>query len=450
MNQFKNLFKKFKSLEIKPQKEVVIKNHEIFLNNLFSLDDIGKNLLHLKINYNPINKVDINILKNLNNFKLLEELNLSGFNSSENIILNLKNLKIINFKNCLNFIFEEDSLLNLEKLDLGMCLIHQSKSLLKLHKFIECKLENNNYKIKYNLIFDFKGMKNLKILYSDVPDFINLDKPNLEILKFRGFPNASFELEREMLEKIISIKTLKEIHFWLINLDVDVISTINGQNNSVKILSIIQYNDKYNCNLYNLLQKFPNLTEISIKSQKYFRNYNDYKSQSQIKIVENNETKIKKISIIEQSEKNIKIYCKSYKDVEYIYLNFYHEFNDLENCFPIFNNENKIIFESLKSFYFDYEDNYLDLNTFYNNINNMPNLQNFSIRGRLASNTTKSLYEEFIMKLLDLKLKEINIEFINYIRSHAKYYSFDQLKELNPKFKPHKNAKIQIQKFKLD
>ena len=63
------------------------------MNNLFSLDDIGKNLLHLKINYNPINVVDINILKKLNNFKLLEELNLSGFKLDENIVLDLKNIK---------------------------------------------------------------------------------------------------------------------------------------------------------------------------------------------------------------------------------------------------------------------------------------------------------------------------------------------------------------------
>ena len=48
------------------------------------------------------------------------------------------------------------------------------------------------------------------------------------------------------------------------------------------------------------------------------------------------------------------MYCKSYKDLEYIYFNFNHDYKDLKNVFPIFNNENKIIFESLKSFYFDY------------------------------------------------------------------------------------------------
>ena len=438
LNKFKNHFKKFKCLEIKPQKKVVIKNHEIFLNNLFFLEDISQNLLHLKINYNQINVVDINILKNINNFKLLEELNLNGFKSNENLVLNLKNLKKINFKNCINFTFEEDSLLNLENLDLGMCLIHKSKSLLKLPKLVECRLENNNYKIKYNLIFDFKSMENLKILYSDVPDFINLDKSKLEILKFRGFPNTYFTLEKEMLEKIISIKTLKEIHFWLIYLDYNEISKINGQNNSIKNLSLVQYNDKNDCTLYNLIQKFPNLSEISIKTQKYFKN-NENIAPPQVKIVENNESQITKISIIEQNKKSIKLFCKSYKDLEYIYFNFYNEFNDLKNCFPLFNNENKIIFESLKSFYFEYDNNYLDLNAFYNNIYNIPNLQNFSIKGSLGYNTTKSFYEEFIMKLLDLKLKEINIEFTNYGRyENNRYYSFDELKLLNPKFKPYK------------
>ena len=166
---------------------------------------------------------------------------------------------------------------------------------------------------------------------------------------------------------------------------------------------------------------------------------------NKVDIVENNDSKIKNISIYEQDEKSIKLYCKSYEDIESINFYFCHKINDLKNVFPIFNSENKKKCESLTSFYFDYENNDLDLNPIYNNISNMPNLQKFSLRCRFK-NITKMFYEEFIMKLLDLKLNEINIEFTNY-RGYDAYYSLDQLKRLTPKFIPPKNAKIKIKLY---
>ena len=175
---FKNLFKKIKYLEIKPQKGSEIDKHDIILKNLFSFDDFANNLLNLKIDFGQI-KVEGNTLENLNNFKMLEELTLGGFKLRDNFSLKLNKLKILSLTNCVNFILEEERCLNLKKLNLAMCLIHKSNTLLKLPQVEEIKLENNNYKLKYNTIFDFSSFLNLKILYCDVIDFINLENSKL-------------------------------------------------------------------------------------------------------------------------------------------------------------------------------------------------------------------------------------------------------------------------------
>lgn len=45
-----------------------------------------------------------------------------------------------------------------------------------------------------------------------------------------------------MFKKFLTITTLKEIHFCLVNLDDKEISKINGQNRTVEKVSIIQHN----------------------------------------------------------------------------------------------------------------------------------------------------------------------------------------------------------------
>lgn len=134
------------------------------MQRLFSFEDFANNLLNLRIDLGTI-KVEQNILNDLNNFKKLEELILGGFKIKGNFTLKLNKLKLLSLTNCINFIFEENSCLNLKNLNLAMCLIHKSNSLLKLPNIEEMKLENNNYKIKYNTIFDFSSLVNLKRLF---------------------------------------------------------------------------------------------------------------------------------------------------------------------------------------------------------------------------------------------------------------------------------------------
>ena len=446
LSNFKNLFKKIKYLEIKPHKNSTIKEHDVLLKNLFSFDDIVNNLLSLKI-YFGIIKLEANTLNNLNNFKNLEELILGGFKLKDKFILKLNNLKILSLTNCINFILEENSLLNLKKLNLAMCLIHSSDSLIKLPKVEEMKLENNNYKIKYDTIFDFFSFVNLKILYCDIDDFMNLQKTKLEILKIRVYNNIPFDKEKLMLEKYISIKTLKEIQFWLMNLNNDDIAQINGINESVNKISLLYSNTKLDFCVYELQNKFPNLSEISIDTSHIFNQYNGDLFETEIK--ENENSKVKKISIIENNSKHIQLYCKSYNSLESLYFDFQYKVKNFENIIGIFNNDNKIVFESLKSFSLNYE--YYELNTKYlenicDNLDYMPNLEEFSLICLINRDFTEDLFIIFITKLLASKLISINLEFKSSKYDNMEYYSVDELKKIFPNINKLERKKIYIKK----
>ena len=446
LKEYKNLFKKIDYLEIKPYKFADIKNHDIILKDLFSLKDFSDNLIKLRIEFGQI-KIEKNIIENLNNFEKLEELTFDGFKLKEKFVLKLNKLKKISFKNCVNFIFEDDSLINLKKLHLAMCCIYESKSLLKLPQLEECNIEQNNYKIKYYTIFDFSSFNNLKILFCDINNFNHLENANLEILKFRTSNIFSVEEEKKMFEKFLTIKTLKEIQFWLVNLNDNEISKINGQNKSVKKITIIQ-NNKNNSSFYNIPEKFPNLSEITIDNKlNYIDNYKSLK----IEINENKNCRIKNIII--KTSQDIKLYCQSYKELESLQLYFYDKINNIENDIPIFK-DNQIIFESLKCFVFDYGDykirNQRDIELIINNIEKMPNLKEFTFKCKCIEKFfNKEFYTNIIRKILSFKLNLIVLE-IDDINRCNDYLSFDELKEIYPDLKPNINRKIYIKKNKFE
>ena len=74
-----------------------------------------------------------------------------------------------------------------------------------------------------------------------------------------------------MLEKLISLKTLKDITFSLKNIEDNEILQINGENNSVINLKL--YIFKENFEIYNLQKKFPNLINLSISNLYKVGNY---------------------------------------------------------------------------------------------------------------------------------------------------------------------------------
>ena len=75
-------FEKINKLKIIQQLEPSnfrINNNNYFYKTLFSFDNFGKNLLYLDINLKSRGKIDLNIIENINNFKLLEIIILSEF-----------------------------------------------------------------------------------------------------------------------------------------------------------------------------------------------------------------------------------------------------------------------------------------------------------------------------------------------------------------------------------
>ena len=84
----------------------------------------------------------------------------------------------------------------------------------------------------------------------------------------------NIETENKVIEKIISMKSLKEINLLLKKFNYNDISNIEGTNYSISMIKIISNNfPKYNLN--NLEQKFPNITDIQLEVSYSENNKND-------------------------------------------------------------------------------------------------------------------------------------------------------------------------------
>ena len=154
-------------------------------------------------------------------------------------------------------------------------------NLLKCPILEKCILDNHN---KYNLIFDFPSFIKLKELKCTNEDFLYLNQTLLSSATL--YPHfddndTPYEIEKELLEKILTIKTLKEIDLELYQMTNDILIQIKGENLSVEKMYINWKN--YDCNLYNLQNKFPNLSYLYL----YFNSNNNYDYLSTLEIKEN-------------------------------------------------------------------------------------------------------------------------------------------------------------------
>ena len=92
---------------------------------------------------------------------------------------------------------------------------------------------------------------------------------------YQGFTDSEKDINKfiQIIEKIISIKTLKKIDFELLKSEKDYIIDINGENNSVTDLKIDWNESESDCILYNIQKKFPNLSSIIINTVGYSNNF---------------------------------------------------------------------------------------------------------------------------------------------------------------------------------
>ena len=134
-----------------------------------------------------------------------------------------------------------------------------------------------------------------------------------------------------MIEKLISINTLKNINFMLRKINDNEISTIKGENKTVTDI-LINCKNKKECIIYNLQNKFINLRNITIKTT-----FAD-DLEGNIEIRENPICNIKELNIYCYSEGDIKVYIQSFENL--VKFNLYLVDIDIKNkekIFPFFN-----------------------------------------------------------------------------------------------------------------
>ena len=321
----------------------------------------------------------------------------------------------------------------MKKLDISYSSMTIPKKKINFPSLEECELDNNN-----NFIIDFSNMINLKKLSCYLSDFLNLNSKisKLEIIKITP-ELSSVEDEKKMLEKLISIKTLKEIEITLQKIKINEISKIKGENISLKRL-LINWKNNDDLVLYYLQEKFPNLTDISVKS---YNNNKDIKFD----IKENPDYKVDKFYFI-FGGCNIKFYCTLFENLKEInFDNIKYSIINLENTLPIFSDKCHIVFKSLTKFSFCYynEINYDILINIFNNLDHMPKLKEFKINC-FSKYINKEFHKNFIIKLLSLKIK-IYLNLQNEMKI-TDLYSENELKHLYPDYKA-KLCTSQIFKF---
>ena len=387
-------------------------NFRFHYNPLFSFNVIKNNLIYLsltniEINYRyglypPDSKSDINesVLEIINELISLKYLKLSGIKFKKSFVLKLSHLKTISINKCNNIIFEKNIFSELNTLELKFNSNIVSKSLLNCPEIKECFFEEEYGERDYNSIINFSSLVKLEKFTGYWKDFLLLEDNSLKEIKLRSYFKNNYgekffvmptkEQEQKLLEKICSIKSLKIINFC--EIDGYSLPEIKMDNKSVSKITI-----RTNNNLNHFQKIFPNLSDVAIRIS------NTCENNSKLAIKEIIKSKISKFSL-----------SFSYSG------------------FPIFNSNSNEIFNNLKIFHLKFhifsDDEIINI---YNNINNMPNLEDFKIIYKQKEMINVTL-KDFISKILHLKfIKKIKIYEDSTINRPPEYTA-EELKKLFP------------------
>ena len=449
-NKIKINFEKIKKLKIAQKSEAYslhiqhINNNNYFYQTLFSFDNFGKNLLYLDLKLLYIEKIDLNVVEFLNNFKLLEILILSNFEIKSLFTIKLHNLIKLQLLSCKNINISENCGLNIKEFSFCKCVFPKSNILLQFPEVKDCKICDCK-----NLMIDYESLCKIKNLNIDSYNFLKINAISLEKVIVHAENNTD-EIEKKMIEKFLSSKTLKEITFTITDIAPNIFSKIKGINKAVTKMTIIWNNYENDCILFDLQSKFPNLLDIDIKINSFFKS-NKLKRKKKLEIIENSNCKINKFSLFAKGKKQIKFFCGPFKNLKDVKFRIDNNTINVKDGFPIFNDKCKILFRSLINFSmsnccgFDLTSKVLT--NIYNNMDKMPNLKKFEINTRI-DNIKKKFYIKFIKKLLNLKLDCIHFSpRVNYMGYEEKY-KLSELKEICNNINENKYNKIYIPKLK--
>ena len=393
----------------------------------------------------------------MNNFKSLKKLRLFNFIFINTLSLKLTNLEDLTFCSCENIELIGTIYYNMKNITfLNFNL--KTTSLLELPELVECKLQEDfDSRERFSSKINFSNLKNIKNLKVETRDFLNVNCPLLEEVELYPYEDITKEEEIKMLEKILSLKYLKNVILKLNKLLPNDFINISGENTS--IIKIILYfenkNESENQDLdildLTLLQnKFPNLIDLSLDE---LDNQIAFSEAKPLEINENQNSKITKISLGKDFlfSNSTKLYIQSYETLEEFKLScMFLYLNDL----PFFSNNLQITFKSLIIFDFkarDMDFDFDNINNLYNNIDNMPNLKNFGLIC-FSENVDLNFFKKFVKKILNLHLMHVVFELTSFTffepDKEKEYYSFNELKEMFPKINIINCNTIHIAKFK--
>ena len=408
------------------------------LENLFSLDNIGKNLISLGLTLSISHKIEANTFEKINNFKLLEKLQLNGFFLNKTGYLNLQNLKELFLSNCHPLSFKDVNFSKIKQLSLYNLDDLFIPNKLNLPELEKLEIGNDIKKRSFDII-DFKSLKKIKVLTDDPGYYIYPGYYNNGI---KDIPNDE---DITFLNNILLLKNIEEINFDIYKINNVKLLKIEGENFSLKKLKLNWFSENDKCILYNFQNKFPNLSTLILD----FKLCKTKKNSISLELKEKDNCKINKISIIDLKI-DTEFSCCLYKNLENITIKVSkeHIINNYKEILPIFKNDNKVIFKSLNKLHFI--QTYPEINNdifkaIYDNLDNMPNLKNLKLQFNLKI-LEREMYEKFIRKIISLQVNKIKIYYRYDEKSNFEYYLADDFKKLKCEVN-YDYDKIYIQKY---
>ena len=392
------------------------KNFEEKINLIFktmnSFPNLSTNLTYFKINSTLYYKVkDFYLLDNLNNFKSLRYLELDHLDQM--FELRSDSIRVFKTSYCKGITFSDSCSSSLKELFVYKSEIVENSKKLRfpnLEKFIFYLDDKKNSQTYYNniaksnLLIDFSSFYNLKDLNCEANYFLMLqNNATLEILTIfsNDFDNSK-EKEKKIFEKIISMKSLKEVKISLKLLTYDDISKIPGENASVEKLEVSRDKTTQENMLINLQKKFPNINSFSFANS--LSNIDD----THLQIVENKNCKINKLAIYGRCSL-MKLYCLPLENlVEFVLKINTDNFNGIKDSLPFMNKNCHLTFKSLRTFKFKVcKLEFELLNNMCDNLEKMPNLK--VLRLACSTEVDKAFYDKLNKKISLLKLNDIKV-----------------------------------------
>ena len=233
-------------------------NLGVFYNIFFSMNESFKNLLYLRISTTETEEIiEPSCFENLNKFQSLKHLVLENLKFKEPYIFQLKNVEIIDLYQCDNISFDQCFCDKIIEFFLNFCDLKKPECKLNFPKLQIYEYEWCN--INLNEFINFSSLKSLKRLNCEVEDFLSLEEIySLEEIHLNNDETISFQKEKKMFEKILSLESLDKAEFYIHQLDDKEMSYIKGENKSITELKLHWPNESKDFILFNPKKNFLN------------------------------------------------------------------------------------------------------------------------------------------------------------------------------------------------